>query len=398
MQVFKRGSVWVYRFEIAKVGGKRQREQKSGFKTKKEAELAGITAYKQYSTSGAVFSPSEISVSDYYDLWIEEYCLINCKYTTIEGYKKRIKNYIKPSIGKFRLSSITSSAIQGLLNDLFNKGLARNSLISIKALLTGAFDYAVHPLGFISHNPASVVRLPSPRATPAVPTRKKIKVPVTEEQFETIMKRFPEGHPYHIPLQIANKTGLREGECFALTWKDVDLENKFIVVDKQVQNIEKKWTFVPPKYDSDRKIYIDEELTELLKRTKQKQEACQEEYAQHYTPLYSNDKDQITNEKTGERIFLINVRDDGTYIQPRTMAHLGRVVHYNLGFKSFDFHSLRHTHATALDTNGASMVDIKERLGHFSLKTTQKYIHDNDALRDRTKKIIEAIYKKKHEL
>ena len=37
----KRNGGWEYRFEIARLNGKRQHLSKSGFKTKKEAELAG---------------------------------------------------------------------------------------------------------------------------------------------------------------------------------------------------------------------------------------------------------------------------------------------------------------------------------------------------------------------
>jgi len=61
---------------------------------------------------------------------------------------------------------------------------------------------------------------------------------------------------------------------------------------------------------------------------------------------------------------MLNVREDGSYINSRTIDHASRVIHYELGIKHFEYHTLRHTHATALDTNGASLLDIKERLGH----------------------------------
>ena len=67
---------------------------------------------------------------------------------------------------------------------------------------------------------------------------------------------------------------------------------------------------------------------------------------------------------------MLNVREDGSYIQPRVMQHCGRVVHYELGYKKFDYHSLRHTHATMLIENGAPIKDVQHRLGHKSVQVT----------------------------
>ena len=77
---------WEYRFEIARVGGKRNNFSKAGFKTKKEALEAGTKALAEYNNSGKTFEPSEISVSDYFDYWIESYAEINLAYATISAY------------------------------------------------------------------------------------------------------------------------------------------------------------------------------------------------------------------------------------------------------------------------------------------------------------------------
>ena len=61
----KRGNYWQYRFEGAKIGGKRKRFTKGGFATKKEAMQAGTKALAEYNNSGLAFIPSEISFSDY---------------------------------------------------------------------------------------------------------------------------------------------------------------------------------------------------------------------------------------------------------------------------------------------------------------------------------------------
>ena len=41
----------------------------------------------------------------------------------------------------------------------------------------------------------------------------------------------------------------------------------------------------------------------------------------------------------------------------------------------FTFHDLRHSFASYLALNGASLLDIGELLGHRDLKTTKRYVH-----------------------
>lgn len=75
VNVQKRGKVYQYQFEIAPVGGKRKFQNKSGFRTRAEAEREGIKAYNEYMQTGVAFKPSEISYSDYLDYWMKEYCI-----------------------------------------------------------------------------------------------------------------------------------------------------------------------------------------------------------------------------------------------------------------------------------------------------------------------------------
>ena len=48
----KRNNKWEYRFEGAKIGGKRKQFSKSGFNTKKEALEAGVKALATYNQAG----------------------------------------------------------------------------------------------------------------------------------------------------------------------------------------------------------------------------------------------------------------------------------------------------------------------------------------------------------
>ena len=97
--VRKRGSMWSYSFDMGTVGGKRQRKEKGGFRTKKEAEAALAKAISEYNNAGFVFEPASSALSDYLDMWLEDYVKVNCKPNTIKGYSHTVKKNMKPELG-----------------------------------------------------------------------------------------------------------------------------------------------------------------------------------------------------------------------------------------------------------------------------------------------------------
>ena len=388
----KRGKTWEYRFEAAKIEGKRKQISKGGFRTKKEAVEAGTKALAEYNNAGISFTPSEISFSDYLDYWMENYAKTNVKHTTYTGYEKKIRLHIKPGLGKYKLKALTPAILQEFINRKYNEGYSRNTIAVFKGILSGAISYAVEPLGFIQSSPMQAVKLPSSRAKPQVPTRQKVKQCITKDQMQRIFERFPEGHSCHIPLQLAYRCGLRLGEAFALTWNDIDFTTNTLHINKQVQNVNDFWTFTEPKYSSARKLKIDSKLTDLLYRTRQAQKKAEEYYGSFYHHLTLNSHNQIV-EKNGERIELVNIRENGSYIQPRVMQHAGRVIHYQLGIKEYDYHSLRHTHATMLLEAGANPKDVQHRLGHKNIDVTlQIYTHVTEKMQDQTISILDNLF------
>ncbi|MDU4952769.1 MAG: tyrosine-type recombinase/integrase [Clostridium sp.] len=80
-------------------------------------------------------------------------------------------------------------------------------------------------------------------------------------------------------------------------------------------------------------------------------------------------------------------------MQPRVMQHCFRVIHYDLGIKELDYHSLRHTHTTMLLNEGANVKMVQERLGHKKVEITLEiYNHVTDKMR---KDAIEILNKKR---
>lgn len=253
----------------------------------------------------------------------------------------------------------------------------------------------------LQFNPMDCVKLPAPRAHSKVPTRKKDRDVVTPEQIRLIFERFPDGHPSHLPLLLAYRCGLRLGEVFALTWSDIDLKGHTIDINKQVQMIGETnlWTLTPPKYDSYRVIDIDSSVVDALSREAERQSKAQEFYAEFYQWNYLDKNNQLNSgAEDSSIIHLIMVRENGTYITPRTMQHVGRVIHGKANgsgvaiSENWDFHSMRHTHATMLLEAGIPLAAIQERLGHTNIDMTEHYTaHVTDSMRENLSAVLDKI-------
>ena len=394
----KRGKYWEYEFDAAKVAGKRNRISKSGYKTKAEAVAAGAAAMAEYNSSGIKFIPSEMSYADFLDYWIESYCLITLKKTTLDNYKKRIKSHIKPSLGAYKLTSLTTAGLQKFINSKIDAQYSLNTLSVLRGILTGSLQYAVRQ-NMLKSNPAREIRIPTERSTESLQLRSAPHRYLPPDVIEKIFERFPEKHPSHIPLMLGYRCGLRLGEAFAITWDCVDLEKGQIYINKQVQwnPAEQWWFFTNPKFNSFRTIDLDNTLLELLRRERKRQDKDRAYYEEMYTVYYENDVRGLVTSPDDSSVVtpieLMLVRQDGSYIQARTMQHASSVIHYELGVKDFTFHSLRHTHATMLAEAGMPQKYTQQRLGHKDISVTLKYYtHLTDKMSEIGGKILESMF------
>lgn len=392
VNVRKRVKKWEYYFEIAKTEGKRNRFNKCGFNTKAEALSAGVKAMNEYLNVGAVFVPTEVSMHDYLNYWIEMYCVPNLKPSTIANYRKYIRLHISPKIGIYRLANITAESLQSLINDMVNQGYSKNTILGVKGVLSSSLNYAVQPLHYIQTSPMAYVKIPKGSRS-SYTSSQYVRVVIEKDIIDKIFERFPKGSSSFIPMVFAYHCGMRLGEAFAVTWDNIDFENKTVTINKQLQwHDEKKiWYLTPPKYNSVRTIDIDQFVYDLLVKLKEEQAATKEYYEEYYTIIHNNEEEGI-NDKNGEVIDFINVYENGGFIQPRIMQHTSTVIHEFC--PSFNFHSLRHTHCTRLLEAGLPLKYVQERLGHKNINVTMdiyNHLTRNQAIQ--SKKDLEKVFK-----
>ena len=116
----------------------------------------------------------------------------------------------------------------------------------------------------------------------------------------------------------------------------------------------------------------------------------------HYGELYTITRIDAEGHlgEGGEDIKMVMIRDDGSFIIPEVVHHISDVVRKELGYEMFDFHSLRHTHATELCENGVNLKEIQRRLGHKNLEVTNRvYLHATDAMDRESMEIMKKMYR-----
>ena len=399
---------WEYRFEAAKIDGKRKHISKSGFRTKKEAEDAGAKALAEYNNAGLKFEPSDMSYADYLDYWFDNYVKVSCKYNTQMAYNQIIEQHLKPVLGMYKLRSLTPVLIQEYVNKKFVTGLKKTTLTNIMSVLSGSLRYAVVPARLLTSSPAEYVKYPKKKTN----KKETNRIILSIDDFNKMLDRFEKGNPFRYALLIGFHTGLRIGEVYGLTWDDIDFDERTLDVNKQaykrnygvdVRQVMKQkgkreeksaWYFGDTKtLSSTRKIKIGDTLIKELREYKAIQAQNELLYGEYYTQIFmKKEKDEkgkdiyrlIEVEKSVPvglpQANLIMRKENGQYSSSDSFKYAARVIHYDLGL-AFNFHSLRHTHATTLIEGGVSPKAVQARLGHENIETTlQTYVHNTEAM------------------
>lgn len=402
----KRGDKWYYSFEAASIDGKRKRIERVGGKTKKEALEKGIKALSEYNNSGQHFEPSNVSVADFMDYYMDNYSKLNDRYNTQCRNVSVIEKHIKPNFGVYRLSALSTAAINEFINDKFVNGFAKSTIQNIIAPLSQAYEYAID-LDYVKVNPCKRIKYPGGFE------KAKCREVISVEEYNTIMDAMKNRKPFDLAIMIGWYAGLRISETYALTWDDIDFENKTIHINKQVvkrnfgvdvrkayaakgkKEDKSSWYFAEPKTPtSHRTIVVSDVLIKELKAFKKQQLENRLYYGEYYKELYI--KDVIDEKgKSIQRIVeaektipcalpvadLVFRKENGEYSSTDSFKYPSRIIHHKLGLQKFDYHSLRHTHATMLIEAGVSPKSVQMRLGHSSVITTfDKYVHDTDGM------------------
>ena len=180
---------------------------------------------------------------------------------------------------------------------------------------------------------------------------------------------------------------MRTGEVFALTWDDIDLDNRIIKINKTVYAKDKeekgRWYLGTTKtVGSQRDVYICDSLYKVLLDYKNSQDNYKKQYGKNYKRYILEDVKNkygklveykiVESNSRHNEVDMVFTRKDGTYSGTDIVKYPFKIIHHELGIKC-RFYDLRGSFATISLRNGCEIKDIAEVLGHKRTETTEKY-------------------------
>ena len=209
----------------------------------------------------------------------------------------------------------------------------------------------------------------------------------TIDEIEKILSRFKDNKAFICAFLTACYTGMRTGEVFALTWEDIDLENRTIKINKTVyaknKNSIGRWYFGTTKTEgSEREVYICDNLYSILCNYKELQNRNKKEFGKKY--IYYSLKEIknkygkvveyviIESKSKKDRVEMVFTKSDGRYSGTDVIKYPFKIIRNELDIKA-RFYDLRGSFATTSLRNGCEIKDIAEVLGHRRIETTEKY-------------------------
>lgn len=211
--------------------GSEKIQQKSGFKTKRDANTARDKVIGELSAGNYVVY-SNVSVSDYMDFWLEEDIKKRVdSNNTYYSFSEIVKNHIKPAIGNKILTALNSGDIQKLYNTTTKKSVSVARLL--KSVMNISLRYAVSKK-FIAANPAKGVNLPKSVKKKKYHIRNiNTQKTLTMEQVDILLEASKDT-PIHMMVLFNVLMGLRCSEIIGLKYSDIDYVNRTITVQRQL--------------------------------------------------------------------------------------------------------------------------------------------------------------------
>lgn len=363
--IYKRGNKWAYRAYAGKdpATGKDKQASKSGFLTKKDAQLAAALFERQFH-NGEYVEPSAITFEVLSRDWLKHYLSQGAKESSHRARRIAL-THVEKTFGQTLIQKITKKAYQDMIDDLSNR-FSPNYVSSMHTSANMVFTYA-HENKLIKDIPSNNVKLPKKKKT------------VDDLEKDSINEKFLEKEELEEFLSVAKKdglegdlltftllayTGLRIGEMLALKWTDIDFTNKTLRVYKTYYNPTNnklEYRLLTPKTESSvRTISIDNVLIKLLELYRQEQEGTKKDNDAFY-------------QDSG----FIFANNEG---YPKTIKHIAirmqRLLKRTSIQKNVTPHSFRHTHTSLLIEANVHIKEIQERLGHSDINTTMDiYAH-----------------------
>ena len=337
----KKAGTWSVRFRQIDENGAERNRRKRGFETKRAAqqyaaanEFVKVELKRENPCENDEISAESITVEQLCREYLESQ-KSRVKHSTYEALESRLVNHIIPSFAGVKVKKLTALQVLVWQNAL-------KCSYKYKVLLRSAFT-SVLKFGEKYYDLPNVM----PKVDPPRNLERKREMEYwTPEEFLKA-NACTKKHIYRLFLGFLYYSGCRRGEGLAITWDDLNMDTGEVNIDKSIThktNNGQPWQVVPPKTPGAyRKItlppkYFKELRLERLERA----------------------------DEPGNYFVFCGERP----LPPTSIEREHKAAAERAEVKSIRIHDLRHSHASALISSGASIVTVSRRLGHENIEQT----------------------------
>lgn len=329
---------------------------------KKAEKLAQEYAFEfERQCKGYVSFNENMRFSKLADWYFTNYAPIELKASTVYTYTGQYKNHIEPVLGNMKLKDITTPKLTQVMQSYkLNPATVRKIYVIVQSIFKRGMEQ-----GFIRDNPCHNVVLPKSRE------KQKIMA-LSQEELKRFVKLLDEklwDEDVKRIFKFLLFTGMRSGECFALSWNDIDFDNMLISIRHTLNDIGGKHEVTLPKTKTSiRTIGMSETVADILKKQKAYTDSLQTALSDNYVH-----PETVFPSANG------NYRDRSSVLTSLKRFTKGTE------FEHLTLHMLRHCNATMLLNMGVDLKIISDHLGHCDINVTADIYAD---VLSSTKKII----------
>jgi integrase len=340
-------NTWELKFDLGTdpLTGRRRIRYASFKGTKREAkiELARLIAQ---SAAGSGVDPSKETIAEFVQRWDRDWLSLNIGAKSLERYRQVLRLYVIPHLGAVRLQRLRAVHLTELYAKLLRGGGQNDRPLAPATV--GYTHRVVHRMlghattwGIVGTNVASLVSPPPVSET-------EITI-LTEAQIGATLRHL-EGRTLRPIVAFLLGTGARRGEALALRWKDVNLENATVHIERSVEQTKAGLRIKSPKTKHGRRnLSISPWLIAELRSYRVRQQERRLALGMGKAPDDS----------------LVFARWDGELRSPHWLSQKFAQAMAALRIDC-TLHGLRHTHVSQLIAAGLDVLTVSRRIGRAS--------------------------------
>jgi len=277
---------------------------------------------------GRYFKSSEAkkhTLGDLIDRYMEKYKIPDYKQAQLKWWKQKLGKYVLCDVTPAMIANSRDELLQGVNKRRYQR--SPSTVVRYIAAISHVFTMGIKEFGWIESSPVKKItkpREPGGRVRFLGDDERCVLLEVCKNSYSPFL---------YIVVVLALSTGMRQSEIMNLTWSQVDLVRKQIVLEKT-------------KNMTCRTIPLAGLALELLTQHLQKRHT------------------------SFNLLFPGKIRGKPLDLRKAWLAALKEA-----DIKDFRFHDLRHSAASYMCMSGCSLVDVGILLGHKRLEVTRRYSH-----------------------